>query len=341
MTVLGGENYDSTINGKTQYPVVADPSATEVNQAYLTYAAGEQLVRIGRQAVNLDNLRFVGTVAWRQNNQTLDTLVLNTTAVDKLSLLYAFVWNVNRVFSDAHPLGDLATNSHVINASYTGFSDVTVIAHGLVLDLDDAAGLSSWTTGVRVEGDLEVGEGARLAYEAEYAIQEDHADSPHNYHANHLAGALACSVGGFTVQAGYESLGSDNGVSFSTPLATLYKFNGWADTFLTTPPDGLEDIYAGITYRPGGGRVFKDTLLKVVYHDFSAYRGDQGYGTEWDWLISKQVNTVFTIAFQGAHYHADRADLNSRVSRDKDTSKLWFIIAARLQGSIPKFSTTE
>ncbi len=130
-------------------------------------------------------------------------------------------------------------------------------------------------------------------------------------------------------------------MSFSTPLATLYKFNGWADTFLTTPPDGLEDIYAGITYRPGGGRVFKDTLLKVVYHDFSAYRGDQGYGTEWDWLISKQVNTVFTIAFQGAHYHADRADLNSRVSRDKDTSKLWFIIAARLQGSIPKFSTTE
>ena len=178
MTVLGGENYDSTINNKSQYPVVADPSATEVNQAYLTCTAGEQLVRIGRQAVNLDKLRFVGTVGWRQNNQTLDTLVLNTTAVDNLSLLYAFVWNVNRVFSDAHPFGNLATNSHVINARYTGFDDTTVIAHGLVLDLDDVAGLSSRTIGIRMEGDVAAGAGVKLAWEAEYATQEDHADSP-------------------------------------------------------------------------------------------------------------------------------------------------------------------
>ena len=29
--------------------------------------------------------------------------------------------------------------------------------------------------------------------------------------------------------------------AFNTPLATLHKFNGWADKFLTTPADGLTD----------------------------------------------------------------------------------------------------
>src|ERR1035438_4740700 len=30
---------------------------------------------------------------------------------------------------------------------------------------------------------------------------------------------------------------------FQTPLATLHAFNGWDDVFLTTPADGLQDIY--------------------------------------------------------------------------------------------------
>ena len=36
----------------------------------------------------------------------------------------------------------------------------------------------------------------------------------------------------YALSVGYEVLGSDNGVGFYTPLATLAKFNGWADAFL-------------------------------------------------------------------------------------------------------------
>ena len=143
-------------------------------------------------------------------------------------------------------------------------------------------------------------------------------------------------MSGFTIQLGYEKLGSDNGVSFGTPLATLYKFNGWADTFLTTPPDGLADIYASLSYKPGRGGLFEELLLKVVYHDFSADRGNQAYGTEWDWLISKQLNDTFTVAFQGAYYSTDHSDLKSRVLKDKDTSKLWFITTAKFQGPVSR-----
>ena len=36
--------------------------------------------------------------------------------------------------------------------------------------------------------------------------------------------------------------------SFQTPLATGFKFQGWADKFLTTPPNGVRDLYAGAGY---------------------------------------------------------------------------------------------
>ena len=35
VTVIGSDHYNSTVNGESQYPVVADPKGTEVNQVYL------------------------------------------------------------------------------------------------------------------------------------------------------------------------------------------------------------------------------------------------------------------------------------------------------------------
>ena len=45
---------------------VVDPALTQVNQLYLAWKG----LKVGRQAVNLDDQRFIGTVGWRQNDQT-------------------------------------------------------------------------------------------------------------------------------------------------------------------------------------------------------------------------------------------------------------------------------
>ncbi len=60
-----------------------------------------------------------------------------------------------------------------------------------------------------------------------------------------MLGDVALAVKGIgTLGVGYELLGSDDGVAaFQTPLATLHKFNGFADQFLVTPAGGLQDIY--------------------------------------------------------------------------------------------------
>ncbi len=73
VTAVGNENYNSTINGNTKRSVVADPTETEINQAYLRYKGFENTsLTYGRQRIALDNHRFIGNVGWRQNEQTFD-----------------------------------------------------------------------------------------------------------------------------------------------------------------------------------------------------------------------------------------------------------------------------
>ena len=60
-------NYNSTRNGETEYPVVADPEGTDVNQAYLKYSGDKLTTIAGRQRILHNNQRFVGGVGWRQN----------------------------------------------------------------------------------------------------------------------------------------------------------------------------------------------------------------------------------------------------------------------------------
>lgn len=48
---VGGQSYNSTTNGKTHFPVVADPETTELNQAYLAYRSAVVALKFGRQGI--------------------------------------------------------------------------------------------------------------------------------------------------------------------------------------------------------------------------------------------------------------------------------------------------
>jgi hypothetical protein len=90
--------FTASENGKTQYPVVADPGGTEINQVYLKYTADSANGIYGRQRINYSNQRFVGDIAWRQNEQTFDGLRGNWQALDNLNLDYSYSYRVLRVF---------------------------------------------------------------------------------------------------------------------------------------------------------------------------------------------------------------------------------------------------
>src|SRR5262245_20836211 len=97
---------------KAPFPVVADPEAYEINRFQLTNTSlpGTTLT-LGRQRIGLDDQRFVGAVAWRQNEQTFDAFRVVNRSVANLVLDATYLNRVNRVFGDDSRQGDYKGDS--------------------------------------------------------------------------------------------------------------------------------------------------------------------------------------------------------------------------------------
>lgn len=312
VTVIGSERYNNATglpSAKTQYPVVADPEGTEINQAWLSYAGLDATtLKFGRQRIIYDNARFIGNVGWRQNEQTYDGFSLSNSSLADTTLNYAYVYNVNRIFGEDSPNGDLDTKAHFVNLAYDGFDLVKITGYGYFLDLEDAPVASSKTLGLRLTGAPTLSEGTSLSYALEYARQSDYEDGS-NIGADYWLAELGLNLGGLQLLGGYELLGADDS-AFSTPLATGHAFNGWADKFLNTPPNGLEDLYLQL------GGTLAGFKLQAVYHDFSADQGGADYGSELDLLAARKFGDV-TLLAKYASYNADEFAT--------DTDKLWLM----------------
>jgi len=321
VTVLGDDDtYNSTTNGATDRPIVADPEYTEVNQAYLQLKAGSFTGLAGRQRITLDNQRFIGNVGWRQNEQTYDALTLKSSALTKTQLHYSYIANVNRITGPDE--GSQPANYHgAINAlngrvELGAFGAVTGFAY--LLDLDNAPALSSSTYGVHWAGTYKVSEATKLNWLASYASQGDYADNRNDYSADYYLLEGGATRGKFGLKAGYEVLGGDDqpNHAFQTPLATLHAFQGWADKFLTTPRGGVEDLYLGGTATVG------PVALQLVWHDFQAEAFSQNYGSEWDASAAYKfgAKTNYEAMLKFADYQAD--------GFATDTTKLWLQFSA-------------
>jgi len=81
------DRYNSTLNGRADLPVIADPATHDLNRLQLTNTSlpGTTVV-LGRQRIVLDDHRFVGDVGWRQNDQTFDAARLTNRSIENLTL---------------------------------------------------------------------------------------------------------------------------------------------------------------------------------------------------------------------------------------------------------------
>ena len=285
--------------------IIADPESHELNQLWLSYKNFDTEIKVGRQRLILDNARFVGNVGWRQNEQTFDAVTVKNTSVENLTLFYGYLNRANRIFGSedvANPAHeDFEGDSHLVNASYSFGPELTVSGYGYFLDLNTPAGdaASNNTFGIQAKGALEAGE-YKVPYLLEGAYQTDAADSLLNYDAWYYHAKAGVSRGGYTLGAGFESLGSDNGTGFQTPLATLHAFNGWADKFLATPAGGLNDAY--VYFNAG---VIENLAFKSAFHWFGPDSGGLDYGTEVDAALVYTINDHFSVGAKYAHYFAD------------------------------------
>ena len=328
---IGDSSFNSTRNGQTDYSVVADPDGSEINQALVRYDFKQGNVVAGRQRINLDNQRFVGGVAWRQNEQTYDGALAQLKPLTGMTLTYSYIDNINTIFGPDDHRFDHKTNpanieghSHLINAQYVVMPELTLTAYSYLLGLDNIAttaaaplgSLASRTNGVRAAGAI-----GPVSLVGEYAQQQDYADNPMDLDSDYYLAELGYTWQNIVFKGGYEVLGGDDGIgnrAFQTPLATKHAFQGWADVFLTTPADGIEDAYVGVTAPLWGGQ------LQAWYHDFDAEQGSDSYGDEIDVSYGHPIPGVPGLVglVKYASYDADTPLLRGNVA-NVDTDKFW------------------
>lgn len=317
------DNYSDGLHDAATRPLVADPQNIALYRAQLQYRVRAFALTAGRQRLALDDERFVGNVGFRDNAQTFDAVRAELMPAKGLKLDVAYAWNVRTIWgvdgTGARPRS-IDGDNILANLSYaTPIGTMTGFAY--LVDQDEAAvqgyQLSSQTYGGRLAGGRAFSGAVKLSYQLSYARQSDYHRNPNRYAADYWLADVTLDVNAWKLNAGYEVLGADRGgalTSFQTPLGTNFKFQGWADKFLTTPPDGVRDLYVGGGY--GWTKVGKvDAItLQAAWHRFDSDRLDQHYGNEIDLLSSvKFKRTIVSVRF--ARYEAGRLA--------SDTRKLW------------------
>ena len=311
---MGSAKYNDATglaSAKASYPIVADPEGTEVNQAFLSYTGlAKTTLKLGRQRVILDNARFVGNVGWRQNEQTYDGFSVANTSIKDTAIVYGYVTNVNTIFGEESSKGNITTSTQLLNVAYSGLKAGKLSFYGYFLDLTNTPTASNSTIGLRFTGGTKVSDSVKALYTLEHASQSGYKGGASTIDADYNFIELGADFSGVVAKFGHEVLGA-NTSAFSTPLATLHAFNGWADKFLVTPANGLVDNYLSVE-----GKV-ADVKLQAVYHDFSADKGGASYGSEVDLLAAKKFGKRYTVLAKYADYSAD--------TFATDTKKMWLM----------------
>jgi hypothetical protein len=316
------DDFNDTVNGQTAFATVPDPEVFELNRLQVAWAGAEgRKVVVGRQRVILNNARFIGNGGFRQNEQTFDAIRLEARPLQHLALTYLYLDDVRRTFGDRSPQGHWRSDSHVVQADLDGaFGKLS--AYALLLDFANAAPQSSSTYGARWQRTWGEGErNVRLTLEA--ARQSDYGNAPTRFDLGYQSGEFAVRRGAIGGTLGAERLEGNDGRGFSTPLATLHAFQGWADVFLTTPPDGVRDLYAGVSYNTSPWPAAQPVVLTAAVHDFSDDGGGGDFGGEFNASARFALSPHVALEVAAAAFNGDDP-------RFADRTKLWVSLEYRL-----------
>lgn len=343
------EKYSSGLNRKTLrpaatgYPVIADPENVELNRIQLQYKGLHGTVLTGgRQRINLEDQRFVGAVGWRSNEQTYDSVRLEYSGVKNLKVDLTYNWSVRTIWGiDGGKRGFVnrpqAMNGDNVFANI-GYKTPAGTLSGFVyrVDVDETPvalrRMSSATFGARFTGARPLTKTIKWSYALSYAQQRDIGTNPLDYKADYFLAEGFIDIAAFKLGAGIEQLGGDRsvttkatglpfagGFAFQTPLATLHKFQGWADKFLTTPAQGITDYYASAAYAWKKVGPFDVITATAVYHRFDSDVGKIHYGDEINLQLQAKLKK-YTVTAKYADYQ--RKGISS-FGGDADTKKLW------------------
>ena len=315
-----------------RYPVVADPPGTELNRAYVKYQTDRLWIKAGRQYLTNRKApfhRFLGNVLWRQNWQSHDAVTLNFKPQKDINLRYSYSFNVHRIFGDEppEPFDEFDCDCHMFNAKYGGLANLKLEAYAYLLDISNSPANAVDTYGIRANGAYPLSEKLKLLYVAEFAAQDEAEHNPANVNVDYYLGELGLAaalpfklVPKVTLKFDYEVLEGNGTTSFRTPLSTAHAYQGWADRFLTTPADGIEDFYITAIAPFLGGKFL------VSYHMIDSDNASYEYGDELNIQYTRKFMKYYTFGAKAAFYDADRnptALARATGLQNNDVTRIW------------------
>ena len=329
-TTFGGVTPANKVNN----PLVVDPDYTGINQIFVEWTGiANTKVRLGRQSVKLDNVRFIGNVEYRQLMQVFDGIAVENKSIQNVELYAAHFEALRRITSEYFSAGDV----DIAHATWKFSPTENLTAYGYFQDMakngftyptTGAAftNNSSKTFGVRADGSHKVDADWKVLYTAEYAKQNDYSGGDSRIDSHFLRLGAGAGFGNWSGRIDRELLSSNNSLyGFQTPLATGHLFQGLGDSFLTTPKDGIQDTFITL-----GGKV-ADVQLSAEYHwldsdrDFSAagsLANSSHFGKELDLIAGYSYSKNWSGKLEYFSFKED--DLYGAVgsaTRKRDTDK--------------------
>lgn len=340
---------------RIEYAKIVDPDFTDINQLYVDWTGIKNTrVRLGRQQVNLDNVRFVGDIAFRQIMQVFDGVSVLNKSLPETEIFYAHFEEATQITSVQRG-GDL----DLLNVKYRISPTESLVGYGYFSNINNLGFGNAWfgagtlnnngkpnldadqsnkTLGVRLDGTHPLNPNFRVHYTAEYAKQDDYADGDKRIDAHYSRLGGGAGYDNFNLRIDHEILSSNHSqYAFQTPYGTNHLFQGWVDKFLATPRQGIKDTFVTATYKWDNVLFFAD--YHIIKSDDDFYTVGSGnnangnkYGSEWNvaatWNVDKHwmAKVEYGKFTEDDHYAAAANTINNAAGirgRIHDTEKLW------------------
>ncbi len=339
-----------------EYAKIVDPTYTGINQLYVDWTGLKNTrFRLGRQQVNLDNVRFIGDIGFRQVMQVFDGVSVLNKSIPDTEVFLSHFERVRQITTKNRDEGAL----EIANIKYRISPTEYLIGYGYLSDFEDlgfgnawfgagtlnnngkpnaAADQSNKTFGLRLDGVHPFNPNLRALYTAEYAKQTDYQDGDSRIDAHYYKVGGGVGIDNFSIRADQELLSSnDSKYAFQTPFGTNHLFQGWVDKFLATPRQGIQDTFVTATYKWDDLQFFADYHIIKSDEDFytvgsGTARNGSKYGTEWNVAATYNIDKNWMAKFEYGkfseddHYAAAANTANSVAGnrgRIRDTEKLW------------------
>ena len=296
--------YNSMAVARPTAPI-ADPANQSLLQWHAKYDSQNYWsIAIGRQKLDFNNQRIIGSHDFWQTPQTFDAASFHYDNYQNFKINYHYTSKVHRIFSrrakaqlsrndvrfpaqttrPANQLGVHRLDGHLLNVEYQWQDLLNISAYNYWVDNEDFARFSINTQGLILSGEAKPAR-IKYFYRLHYAKQRDIEANPLDYSADYHELNLGFQYKSHRFEFTQEVFSAANNAGFITPLASFHNFQGWTDVFSSYGmQQGLKE--QNISYR---GR-HKKLRWRVRFHNFNSYVGDQHIGTEIDLELAYRFN---------------------------------------------------